>query len=138
MKPAVVLDTTNVYTSPAVVAAGSVHDGLPEVARLMKTPPELAAVRTTVAPTSAENVTGRTVPPENVVVPEKVLLPVNVLFPIRVLSPCLTNFGIMFALSLLSLLLVEPSLCTVTLWLFGYVIVEARTRRSSSYLETIL
>jgi hypothetical protein len=58
VNPVVTLDTVNVYHKP-FTAVGSVQDGLPEVDRLLNVCPHWAAVKATVAPTSALSVTVR-------------------------------------------------------------------------------
>jgi len=68
---------------------GRVHEGLPDVERLISTAPDIAAVRTTVAPTKALSCTfGRAVPEVNTGCSVKVATPVKVDAPVtaKVLS----------------------------------------------------
>jgi hypothetical protein len=84
VNPAVVLAQTNVYCKPAVVAAGSVHEGVPLVDLLKSTLFESAAVKTTVAPTSALCAVVPVIPPEAVNAPDIVVAPLSVFVPVKV------------------------------------------------------
>src|SRR5258708_7038897 len=60
VNPAMVLAVTNVKYAPLLVdSAGSVHEGLPLVERLIQTLPESAEVKTIVAPTKALSCTAQ-------------------------------------------------------------------------------
>lgn len=74
VNPAVTFATTKVKVRPSA-AVGRVHDGEPDVERLMRTLPESASVRTTVAPTRADCEVARLVGPVGATV--KVVAPVT-------------------------------------------------------------
>lgn len=90
VNPAVVFPQTNVNSTPFAAFAGNVHDGLPLVATLMNTPPDCAAVRTTVAPASALFVVLKPSGPVGAAVNATVLLkvaaPPTVTAPVGVLN----------------------------------------------------
>src|SRR5258708_24218307 len=87
VNPAVVLAVTNVKYAPLLVdSAGSVHEGLPLVERLIQTLPESAEVKTIVAPTKALSCTARTCGPLGALV-NAGAAPLKVSAPLIVVAP---------------------------------------------------
>lgn len=91
VKPVVTSETVNVYQRP-LAAVGRVHEGLPDVERLLNVWPDCAAVSATVAPTRALSViergnAGPEIPPVAVIAPVTASVEASVEAPVTASVP---------------------------------------------------